>query len=294
LKKTKSNYDIKYINHYKNEIINKTDKIKVVYTDLDSTLLNDKGCIIQDAQEEYFFDALKQIQKCLQRGIDIVMVSGRGGFQLKYNAQLLNLKNYIAELGSELIYDLGKEVYTTFNKEEYSYHFPLLGEDFKKVVEVLKREFPSKIECKPEWNKNRSTNIVMVGEVDTGKANLILEKNGFSGAILANNGPTSLFSTGLEIKKHYILNLMPKGVDKSTGVKLDKKIRDFKKEECIALGDSVEDLKMADEVELFFLMNNDIFEEEDVLSQLYKYDNVYVTTEKMNRGWAEVLSIIFD
>ena len=86
---------------------------------------------------------------------------------------------------------------------------------------------------------------------------------------------------------------MPKGVDKSTGLKLDKKIRHFSVENCIALGDSIEDLKMASEVSYFFLMNNNLKEEKDVLEVLPEYENVYITEKKMNRGWSEVISFLF-
>jgi len=70
---------------------------------------------------------------------------------------------------------------------------------------------------------------------------------------------------------------MPKGVDKSKGVKIDKKIRNFERKNCLALGDSAEDLKMANEVKFFFLMNNDINKEKYVLEALPSYDNVFVT-----------------
>jgi hydroxymethylpyrimidine pyrophosphatase-like HAD family hydrolase len=86
---------------------------------------------------------------------------------------------------------------------------------------------------------------------------------------------------------------MPKGVDKSSGLKLDKKIRHFSVKNCIALGDSLEDLKMAGEVCYFFLMNNNLQEEKDILEVLPDYKNVYISEKKMNRGWSEVISYLF-
>ena len=42
----------------------------------------------------------------------------------------INLKNYIAELGSEVVYDTGREVYMTYDKKDYKYE--ILDLFFKK------------------------------------------------------------------------------------------------------------------------------------------------------------------
>ena len=72
----------------------------------------------------------------------------------------------------------------------------------------------------------------------------------------------------LDVERLHIYNLMPAGVTKANGVALDKKIRNFKKENCIALGDSLEDLKMAPEVQYFFLMKNALDHREELGDEL--------------------------
>ncbi len=286
---------LKFFQDYREEIkksLNDKD-IKVIYTDCDGTLLNDKGSVINDSEGKYFFGALECLELLDRKGIDLVMVSGRNKLQLKYNAQMVNLKNYIAELGSEVVYDTGRKVYMTYDKKNYKYNFASLNEDFERVIKLLKNNFPGKIECKIDWNKNRHTNILLLGEIDIDTANKLLQENGFDDYILINNGTTSLYQVELNTKKTYFYNLMPKGIDKSTGVKFDKKHRNFKKENCLALGDSKEDIKMASEVEYFFLMNNDIDDEKDLIKVLRNCDNVYITDGKMNRGFTEVIKYLF-
>lgn len=286
--------DMKFFKDLKEKLKKEIKNIKVIYTDCDGTLLNDKGSIINDSNGQYFFGAVKGLELLSSRNIDTVMVSGRNRYQLRYNAQMLNLYNYIAELGAEVVYNRGKEVCSTYDREKYRHDFTSLGEDFTKVVKLMKNSFPSKVECKPEWNKYRNTNILFLGEIDIKEANKILAENGFEDTMIINNGPTSLYLTEFPDSKTYFYNLMPKGVDKSRGVSFDKKTRGFKKDDCLALGDSAEDLKMADEVKYFFLMNNDIYDEEHVLEALTEYDNVYITEQKMNRGWEEVISYLFN
>ena len=284
---------MKFFQDHKEKIREEIRDIKAIYTDCDGTLFNDKGSIINDAEGRYFFGAVRCLELLYQHNIDLVMISGRNRYQLKYNAQMLNLNNYIAELGAEVVHNRGREVFQTYDKKNFRHDFTSLGEDFDNVVKLIKSSFPSKIDCRPEWNKNRNTNILFLGEIDVEKANKILDENGFGDSMIMNNGPTSLYAAEFPDCKTYFYNLMPKGVDKSKGVRKDREIRKFKKENCLALGDSAEDLKMADEVKFFFLMNNDIHEEDHVLEALPNYDNVFITEKKMNRGWEEVIRYLF-
>jgi HAD superfamily hydrolase (TIGR01484 family) len=285
--------NLKYFNDFKEEIRNNIGETKVVYTDLDGTMLNNKGCLIMDDEGNYYLGAVEQLKNLSSKNIDVVLVSGRNKMQLKYNAQMMNLKNYISEIGSEVVYDLGREVNLTYDKSILKYDFASLGPDLEAVADLLKKAFPMQIDYKAEWNRYRSTNILFLGEINLEIANKLLEENGYGDYVLINNGPTALYPTKLNLNKVYFYNLMPKGIDKSSGIKLDKKIRHFSRENCIALGDSLEDLKMAGEVSYFFLMNNNFHEEKDVLKVLPEYENVYISEKKMNRGWAEVISYLF-
>jgi len=253
--------NLKYFFDFKEDIKSNISEVKVIYTDLDGTMLNQRGCLIMDDEDNYYFGALEQLKILFSKNIDVVLVSGRSKTQLKYNAQMMNLKNYISEHGSEVVYDLEREVHATFDKNKLKYSFADLGPDLEALVGLLKKAFPMQIHYEAAWNRGRYANILFLGEIDLNKANKLLEKNGYGDSVIINNGPTALFPTNLNVNKVYIYNLMPKGIDKSIGVKLDKKIRKFSRKNCIALGDSLEDLKMAGEVSYLFLMNNNFHEE---------------------------------
>lgn len=284
---------LKFFRDYKEDIKKEIGPVKVVYSDLDGTLLNDKGCLIKDRESRFFLGALEQIEKLFSKDIDIVLISGRNKTQLRFNAKILGLKNYIAELGCELVYDLGKKVIAAFDSERFPYDFRYEGKDLETVIKILKDAFPGRIESRPEWAIYRSINALFLGDIDIKEANQCLKEHGYGEAELVNNGPTMLENVRLDLKKVYIYNLMPKSVGKVNGVRLDKKIRNLKKENCIALGDSLEDLKLAGEVQYFFMMENTIEEEKDILSALKDHENVFVTDQAMNRGWAEVIGHLF-
>ncbi|NQT66294.1 MAG: HAD family phosphatase [Actinobacteria bacterium] len=276
----------------KKEIKENLKDLKVIYTDLDGTLFNDRGCIIKDEKGGYYFEAVELLPEIARKNWDVVLVSGRNKFQLGYNAQIIGLKNYIAELGSELVYNLGKEVYATFDRQKIKYDLTYEGKDLIKIIELFKKNFPDKIESKMEWSRHRSHTVLFFGEINLNFANKLLKKEGYGELVMVDNGLSSLVELGLDIERLHIYNLMPEGVNKANGIKLDKKIRNFDINNCIALGDSLEDLKMAGEVKYFFLMGNALEHKEMILDELDKYNNVYVTGGVMNKGWAEVIEYL--
>jgi len=282
----------KFFRDNKKEIKSNLGDLKVIYTDLDGTLFNDKGSIIKDYKDEYYLDAVNLLPLIAEKNWDIVLVSGRNKFQLRYNAQMIGLKNYISELGAELIYNLGEKIYITFNHEKAKYDLTYGGKDLVKITGLFKKNFPGKIEGKTEWSRYRSYNALFFGEIDLDKANRILKNGGYKGLVLVDNGFSSLVELDLDIKRLHIYNLMPSGVNKSNGIKLDKKIRNFNTENCIALGDSLEDLKMAGEVKYFFLMKNALEHKDELIGEINKYNNVYITDGVMNRGWVEVMEYL--
>ena len=276
----------------KKEIKENLKDLKVIYTDLDGTLFNDRGCIIQDKKGNYYLEAVELLPAISKKNWDVVLVSGRNKFQLRFNAQMIGLKNYIAELGSELIYNLGEEVYTTLDQQKIKYDLTYKGEDLIKIIELFKTNFPDKIESKMEWSMYRSYNVLFFGEVNLDAANKLLKSKGYGDLVMVDNGYSLLEDLDLDVERLHIYNLMPSGVDKAKGIKLDKKIRNFDINNCIALGDSLEDLKMAGEVKYFFLMGNALEHKEMILDELDKYNNVYVTDGAMNKGWAEVIEYL--
>jgi len=282
----------KLFKNYKEDIKKRVKDLRVIYTDLDGTLLNHEGCLIKDGNGNYYLEAIKQLEKINKKDWDVVLVSGRNRIQLRYNAQIIGVKNYIAELGCELVHDLGEKVYFTYDNKKVRYDIRYGSRDLSDIVKLLKEKFPGKIESNIEWSKYRSSTILFFGEIDLDLANKLLEEKGYKGLVLVDNGFSSLVKLNLNVKKIHIYNLKPSGVNKSSAIKLDKKIRKLSTKNCIALGDSIEDLKMAGEVQFFFLMKNGLDHKEKILRELCNYDNVYVTEGSMSRGWVEVIDCL--
>ncbi len=178
----------KFFKDNKEQIKEGISDLKVIYSDLDGTLFNDRGCIIKDSRDKYYFKAINLLEKINENGWDLVLVSGRNKYQLRYNAQMIGVKNYIAELGSELVYDLGKDVHVTFDNGKENFDITYEGKDLIRIMKLLMTEFPEKIESRMEWSRYRSFNALFFGEIDLDKANKLLETEGYGSLVLVDNG----------------------------------------------------------------------------------------------------------
>jgi len=280
---------IKYFRDHLEEIKEGTGQLKVIYSDLDGTLFNDQGCLVKDAEDRFYLDAVRLLEKVEKKGWDLVIVSGRNKHTLRYNAQMIGVENYIAELGSELVYGLGKQVHVTFDRDARCHDITYGSRDLERIISIMMERFPGRIESRMEWSRYRSFNALFLGDVDMEKANEVLREAGYGDLVFVDNGISKLMETSLDMEKMHLINLMPAGVTKASGLALDKKLRKFTQDDCIALGDSPEDLKMAPEVKYFFLMVNALEHREELEGELPKHDNVFITGEAMNRGWNEVI-----
>ncbi len=286
--------EYKLFKDYKSKIKDDLKDLKVIYTDLDGTLFNDRGCLIKDDGGNYYFDAVRLLPAVAKKNWDMVLASGRNKSILKYNAQIIGLKNYISELGAEVIYNLGEKAYTTFNRQEMKYDLTYGGKDLIEIIKLFKSSFPGRIESRMDWSRYRTYNALFFGEIDLNRANKLLEEEGYEKLVMVDNGLSALEDLDLDIKRLHIYNLKLRGVNKARGVRFDKKIRNFSTDSCIALGDSREDLKMADEVKYFFLMRNALEHKEIILDEFKRHNNIYISDGDMNKGWAEVIGYLVD
>ncbi|HVL32478.1 MAG TPA: hypothetical protein VM600_02740, partial [Actinomycetota bacterium] len=76
--------------------------IKVVYTDLDGTMLGRNGSFLHDPEGVPTLEPVQALLAALHAGIDIVPASGRALRGLQTDARLLGLPTVIAEMGALL------------------------------------------------------------------------------------------------------------------------------------------------------------------------------------------------
>lgn len=266
------------------------DRIRVIYTDLDGTMMGPGGCFFRNLAGELTLRPARALVEALRRGVDVVPVSGRSGRQLRENARLLGLRNYIAELGVEMVYDLGETVMINAGA---------LGEGARDLyrtimesgaVDFLLSAYRGRLEFHTPWSNFRDCTPIFRGLVDLGEVNRILKER-FPGLTLVDNGVIPRTSPTLQVSEVRAYHLVPEGVSKEKAVAEDMKRRGFLRSESMAVGDSEADLAFSEVVGVFFLVRNGLYANPHLEPLVAEKPNVVVTTRFLNEGWAEAVEL---
>jgi len=264
-------------------------EIKVIYTDVDGTLLGPEGSFFLDAQRHYTLKPAQALVAALKRNIDIVMISGRHHRQLRENARVFGFKNYIAEMGTMIVYNLGEEIILNlgdFKKTEETVFKTIekLG-----VLDLLRQTYPRKLEDHLPWSKERECTPLFRGYVNVDEVNELLREKGFGSLVLVDNGIIPRKSETLDIPEMHAYHLVPRGIGKESGIRKDREIRKIPKEATIAIGDAVADLPFAQETGVYFMVKNGLRQNSHLAEQILGRENIFVTENEMGLGWAEVV-----
>ncbi len=270
-------------------------KPRVIYTDVDATLVGPRGCLFLTADGEYSLEPARAIVDALKNGIDIVMISGRSARQLFGDSRLLGLKNYIAELGCEIVYDLGRKVI------ENPGNCQITEEDlFKTIaksgaVELLFKKYPGRLEYHTPWSENRKCTHVFRGFINVEGAKKLLKENGFTEFTLVDNGIIKRRGTlDKDLTEIHAYHLLPKSSGKPKGLRKDREIRKIPKEYTVAIGDAFSDIALAPEVGAFFLVRNALNGNDGIDKEILKYENVFITENEMGLGFAEMVEFLVE
>ncbi len=85
----------------------------------------------------------------------------------------------------------------------------------------------------------------------------------------------------------HIYHLLPRGVNKAQAVAADMVARGISRDEAIAAGDSIADLRMAEAVGLMTLVANGL-DSSVTADAAERLDNLVVTEQRQGHGWAEL------
>jgi hydroxymethylpyrimidine pyrophosphatase-like HAD family hydrolase len=218
--------------------------LRCVYTDLDGTLLGHGASLLRDGEGQFSLLGARALEACFRADVEVVPVSGRTRQMLHEDCRLLGLTSYVYELGGGMVVD-GEDT-------------PLAGAGaYERIAESgapqrLFERFPGRLEYHEPWHEGRSVTHLLRGLVDLDEANALLPDD----MQLVDNGAISPKPSLPDLPEPHAYHLLPRGVSKAAGVGAHMRARGYAREECIAVGDSREDVEMADEVGRFFLVAN--------------------------------------
>ena len=263
--------------------------IRCVYTDLDGTLLGRGASLFRDAEGGFTLLPARALEACHRVGAEVVLMSGRRKAQVMEDARLIGQTAYVYEVGCGLVID-GEETFLTGDlqpTEERTVHEQI---DATGATELLFETYPGRLEHHAPWHRERQFSHLMRGLVDEREANALLEERGLGHLRLVDNGTIAPKETllGLEGTPH-AYHLIPRAASKAGAVAAHMRARGYSPEECIAVGDSREDLWVAAHVGRFFLVANALGKEPDIRSAAPPGSRVEVTEAPNGEGFYEAV-----
>ena len=263
--------------------------VRVVYTDLDGTMLGRGGAFVRDPEAGLTGEPAAALIDALAAGVDLVPATGRSLRGLLGDARILGMRNVIAEMGALIAYDLGADVVTNLGEYPGGEEPPARHMERVGAVTLLFEHFRARLEHHTPWSAWRDYTQLFRGLVETREADRVLEEAGFGWLTLHDNGRLHGAYLGLAPGVAHAYHLMPRGVHKGSAVARDRERRALARDETIAVGDAIADLSMADEVGALVLVGDAVAADPALAEAARPIENVYVTARAANLGWCDVL-----
>jgi HAD superfamily hydrolase (TIGR01484 family) len=260
--------------------------LRCVYTDLDGTLLGRGGSLFRDAEGNFSRAQARALEALHRVGAEVVVKSGRREAQVLEDSRLMGQSAYIYEAGCAVVID-GERTYLTgdlVTDDDGTVYEKILDAG---VPDLLFERFPGRLEYHSPWHTARELSHLFRGKVELDEANALLAEQGHEALRLLDNGAIGRPMPGLDVTHAY--HLVPREASKAKAVSFHMKIRGYAPEECIAIGDSVEDLQVADVVGHFFVPANGPARDPAIREAIDGRANVTVTEGAMGDGFYEAV-----
>lgn len=265
--------------------------VRCVYTDIDGTLVGRGASLFRDAEGGFTLLAARALEACHRAGVEVVLKSGRRRAQVMEDARIIGQSSYIYEVGCGLVID-GEETLLTGALQ------PSAGQSVHDLIEasgapaLLLETYAGRLEYHAPWHLDREISHLMRGHVDSMEADALLAGHGHGDLRLVDNGAIAPQATGLSASHAgppHAYHLIPRAASKADAVARHMRARDYARDECVGVGDSREDLGVADVVGRFFLVANAVERDPSIRQAIAGRPGIEVTEAGHGDGFYEAV-----
>ncbi len=225
--------------------------LRCVYLDLDGTLLGRDASFLHDADGGFSLLGARALEACARAGAEVVIYSGRRRSTLFHDARILGVRCFAFEAGAGFVLD-GELHWLTGD---------VVPEDGRTVFDVIEASGAPALlldrfalEYHAPWHEDRDVSHLFRGIADAAEVDALLEAEGHGALRLVDNGAIVAPMPG--IPRPHAYHLIPRAASKARAVAFHMRARGYAPEECVAVGDSQEDLGAAAAVGTFWLVAN--------------------------------------
>lgn len=231
--------------------------MRCLYVDLDGTLLGPGGSLLRGADGRFSLEGVRALQACARADAEVVLYSGRRQSSVFENSRMIGSSAYIFELGCGLVLDGELEWLT-----EGVVPSPERGTIFDQIAatgapDLLLSAFDGRLEYHTPWSVGREVSHLFRGSVDLDEAHALLRGAGIDSLRLVDNGVVREHAGSMGgIAVVHAYHLIPAAASKARAVARHMRAHGYGPADCIAVGDSREDMDAADAVGTFWLVRN--------------------------------------
>jgi hypothetical protein len=220
----------------------------------------------------------------------VVLYSGRRQQSVFEDSLLIGSSSYIFELGCGLVVDDELEWLTDGivpSESGGTIHDQIARSG---APQLLLERYAGRLEYHTPWSEGRDVSHLFRGCVDLDEVTTFLGEAGFEWLRLVDNGIVHEHAgrmPGLAVVRAY--HLVPAGASKARAVARHMQARGYGALECIAAGDSREDMDTSDVVGTFWLVANALERDPELGAEAARLDRVRVTTAEYGAGVYEAV-----
>lgn len=268
---------------------------KIVYTDLDGTMLGPYGNFFAAEDRTPTLAPARALLELHRAGVALVLVSGRTRAQLVEAGSVFGADGFVAELGALVGWDHGMtvEVLPGTMPGEHAGRLPMEVMASAGLPEALFERYRGRLQWHAPWHVGHEADAMVRGNVDVAEVDAWLADTGWGWLRLRDNGvlPRSEWP-GLDPGPTHVYHLLPDGISKGAAVGWDLARRGLSPADAVAVGDSASDLGMAPYVGRMWVVANGAAEPHMpplIDAARTAGQDVRVAAEPVGLGWAEAV-----
>ena len=262
--------------------------MRCLYVDLDGTLLGPDASLLRDADGRFALEGVRALQACFRADAEVVVYSGRNQQSVFNASRLIGSSSYIFELGCGVVIDGELEWLTgglVPSAERGSIHAQI---EASGAPALLLERYEGRLEYHTPWSVNREVSHLFRGDIDLDEVAGVLRQAGIDGLRLVDNGVAHEHKMdGVPIV--HVYHLIPDGASKARAVARHMRARGYAPGDCIAVGDSREDIDTSSAVGTFWLVSNAIERDPDLQAAIAGRPGVRLASESYGAGVYEAV-----
>jgi hypothetical protein len=264
--------------------------MRCLYVDLDGTLLGPGASMLRGADGRFSALSVRALEACWRADVEVVLYSGRKQSSVFESARLIGSSAYIFELGCGLMLDgelewLTDGVVPSDSKGSIFDQIQVSG-----APALLLERYAGRLEYHTPWSIGREVSHLFRGAVDLDEVAALLDGAGYGWLRLVDNGVVRAHAEqmpGLPVVHAY--HLIPAVASKARAVARHMQARGYGASDCIAVGDSREDVQAASVVGTFWLVANALERDPTLASEVSGRARVRIASESYGAGVYEAV-----